>query len=71
MGAAKKIINIGMLGCGIVGTQVATLLHLNNEELSTRAGAELVLKKIAVRNINTLREGIHSSMTQTLISLSK
>lgn len=54
-----------MLGCGIVGTQVATLLHLNNEELSTRAGAELVLKKIAVRNINTLREGIHSDKLTT------
>lgn len=54
-----------MLGCGVVGSQVATLLHLNNEELSTRAGAQLNLKKISVRRIETVREGITSTLLTT------
>jgi homoserine dehydrogenase len=65
MSSPLKNINIGMLGCGVVGSQVATLLHLNNEELSTRAGAQLNLKKISVRRIETVREGITSTLLTT------
>ena len=54
-----------MLGCGVVGSQVAALLEKNNAELSTRAGAKLILKKIAVRDIKAAREGINQSLFTT------
>ena len=63
--SAHKNIYIGMLGCGVVGSQVAALLEKNNAELSTRAGAKLILKKIAVRDIKAAREGINQSLFTT------
>jgi homoserine dehydrogenase len=62
---AQKNINIGMLGCGVVGSQVAALLEKNNAELSTRAGAHLVLKKIAVRDIKAARDGVNPALFTT------
>ena len=55
-------IRIGILGCGVVGSQVANQLLRHQKELSTRSGAELVLTKIAVRNTSLVREGIDSSL---------
>jgi homoserine dehydrogenase len=63
--SAQKNINIGMLGCGVVGSQVAALLEKNNAELSTRAGAHLVLKKIAVRDVKAARDGINPVLFTT------
>jgi homoserine dehydrogenase len=63
--SAHKDIYIGMLGCGVVGSQVAALLEKNNAELSTRAGAKLILKKIAVRDIKAARAGISPSLFTT------
>ena len=59
-----KTISIGMLGCGVVGSQVARLLQSDEQELSERSGALLVLKKIGVRS-NAAREGINPSMLTT------
>ena len=42
-----KKINIGLLGCGTVGTGVAKLLIENKALLSSRVGAHLNLKWIA------------------------
>jgi homoserine dehydrogenase len=53
-----------MLGCGVVGSQVARLLQSDEQELSERSGALLVLKKIGVRS-NAAREGINPSMITT------
>ena len=64
MGAQKNI-HIGMLGCGVVGSQVAALLEKNNAELSTRAGATLVLKKIAVRDAKAARDGVNPALFTT------
>ena len=63
--SAHKNIQIGMLGCGVVGGQVSALLEKNNAELSTRAGATLVLKKIAVRDGKAAREGINPALLTT------
>ena len=41
MSSELKTISIGMLGCGVVGSQVARLLQSDQEELSKRSGAEL------------------------------
>ena len=64
MSAELKTISIGMLGCGVVGSQVARLLQSDEQELSERSGALLVLKKIGVRS-NAPREGIDPSMLTT------
>jgi len=64
MSSELKTISIGMLGCGVVGSQVARLLQSDQEELSKRSGAELVLKKIGVRTAGD-REGIPAALLTT------
>ena len=64
MSRELKTISIGMLGCGVVGSQVAHLLQSDQEELSKRSGAELVLKKIGVRTAGA-REGIPAALLTT------
>ncbi len=54
-----------MLGCGNVGSQVARLLKDDQRELSTRSGAQLVLKKIAVRDTSAKRENVDASLLTT------
>ena len=49
-----KVINVGLLGCGTVGTGVAKLLIENQGLLQARVGTELRLKTIA--EIDTDRE---------------
>ena len=51
-----------MLGCGVVGSQIARLLVENKSDLTSRAGANLELVKVAVKNIKTKREGIPSNL---------
>ena len=51
-----------MLGCGVVGSQIARLLVENKSDLTSRAGANLELVKVAVKNIKTKREGISSNL---------
>lgn len=51
MSSAGKPVRIGMLGCGVVGSEVARLLLADTEELSTRAGVNIELARIAVRTI--------------------
>ena len=53
-----KTLKVGMLGCGVVGSQIARLLVENKSDLTSRAGANLELVKVAVKNIKTKREGI-------------
>jgi len=57
-----KSLKVGMLGCGVVGLQIAKLLISNRSDLSSRAGADLELVKIAVRDLKIKREGVPSSL---------
>ena len=57
-----KTLKVGMLGCGVVGSQIARLLVENKSDLTSRAGANLELVKVAVKNINSKREGISSNL---------
>jgi len=50
-----------MLGCGVVGSEVARLILADTVELSTRAGAKIELAKIAVREIKP-RPGIPNEL---------
>lgn len=54
-----------MLGCGVVGAQVARLLTQDADELSTRSLAKLVLARVAVRDISASREGLDPSLFTT------
>lgn len=47
---SSQQVGVGLLGCGVVGSEVARLLLADAAELSTRSGARLELKKIAVRS---------------------
>jgi hypothetical protein len=40
-----------MLGCGVVGSEVARLIVANQSDLTARSGAKLELVKIGVRNL--------------------
>ena len=64
MNSGAKTITIGMLGCGVVGTQVARLLQDDEQELSERSGALLKLSKVGVRTAGE-REGIEASLITT------
>ncbi|MEY3149334.1 MAG: hypothetical protein RL029_608 [Actinomycetota bacterium] len=56
MSAAVTTLNVGMLGCGVVGSNVARLLHEDSGDFAARSGATLKLSKVAVKNINAKRE---------------
>lgn len=50
-------LRVALLGCGVVGTQVARLLLRDADELEHRIGARLELAGIAVRRADRARDG--------------
>ena len=48
-------INVGLLGCGTVGTGVAKILIANRDLISSRVGAALNLRRIADIDLETDR----------------
>ena len=48
---SQKTLRVGMLGCGVVGGEVARLITANQKDLTARSGARLDLVKIGVRNL--------------------
>jgi homoserine dehydrogenase len=48
-------IKVGVLGLGVVGSGTVRILQENAEEIAQRAGARLVIKKIAVRDVTKTR----------------
>lgn len=48
---SQKTLRVGMLGCGVVGSEVARLIGANQKDLTARSGAKLDLVKIGVRNL--------------------
>jgi homoserine dehydrogenase len=68
-----QTINIGLLGCGTVGTGVAKLLIENKDLLTSRVGADLNLKWVADLDLETERgirlpEGAFISDAQRVVS---
>lgn len=47
-----KMINIGIIGAGVVGKSVINLLSENSKLISSRAGANILIKRIVVRNLS-------------------
>ncbi len=52
---AAKPLNVGLIGLGTVGSQVAERLLTVQPQLSRRAGVELCLKRVLVRDLNKRR----------------
>ncbi len=51
-----------MLGCGVVGSNVARLLQEDSGDFAARSGANLKLVKVAVKNLSTKRDFVSSSI---------
>ncbi|ROS78482.1 homoserine dehydrogenase [Cellulomonas sp. PhB143] len=51
-----RALRVALLGCGVVGTQVARLLATHGDALAARAGAPLDLVGIAVRDVAAPRD---------------
>jgi homoserine dehydrogenase len=62
MSNTNKTLNIGMLGCGVVGSSVARLLQEDSGDFAARSGANLKLVKVAVKNLSTKRNFVSSSI---------
>lgn len=50
-------LKVALLGCGVVGTQVARMLTSQSDDLAARVGAPLELTGIAVRDVDAPRDG--------------
>jgi homoserine dehydrogenase len=60
-----KTLKVALLGCGVVGTQVARLLREEATELAVRSGAQLEIAGIAVRRLSHPRPGIDRDLLTT------
>src|SRR6202789_3274762 len=60
-----KTLKVALLGCGVVGTQVARLLRTEAAELAVRSGAQLEIAGIAVRRLSHPRPGIDRDLLTT------
>jgi homoserine dehydrogenase len=60
-----KVLRVALLGCGVVGTQVARLLAEQADDLAVRTGARLELAGIAVRRIAHARPGVDPALLTT------
>ena len=58
MVAPKEALRVGLLGCGVVGSQVAHLLVEQAGDLAARVGAPLELVGVAVRDTTKPRDGV-------------
>ncbi|HEX2027735.1 MAG TPA: homoserine dehydrogenase [Nitriliruptorales bacterium] len=45
-----RVIRIGLLGCGVVGSGVVRILHAQADDIAARTGAKLEVARIAVRD---------------------
>lgn len=69
--AEERVIKIGMLGLGTVGTGVYKVLKSQQEEMLPKLGARVELKKILVRNVEkaAAKLMIRRSLPRTLRTL--
>lgn len=58
-------VRVALLGCGVVGSQVARLLSEHGPELAQRVGAPVELAGIAVRRVEVERPGVARELLTT------
>ena len=51
---SERLIRIGMLGCGTVGSAVARTLHEHADAIARRAGIRLQIARVAVRDLEQM-----------------
>jgi homoserine dehydrogenase len=61
----SRTLKVGMLGCGVVGSNVARLLHEDSGDFAARSGATLTLAKVAVKNAATKRDHVNPANITT------
>lgn len=61
-------IKVALLGCGVVGSQVARLLQERADDLAARVGAPLEVVGIAVRNTAPVREHVHGTPLEAVLT---
>ena len=61
-------LRIALLGCGVVGTEVATFLSTQGAEPASRVGAPLEIVGIAVRDASRPREGVTGTGLEALLT---
>src|SRR5437867_1915507 len=49
--SVSEVVHVGLLGCGNVGAAVVRMLADHSEEIARRAGAAVVVRRVAVRDI--------------------
>lgn len=62
MSSAQQSFNVAMLGCGVVGSEVARLLLADDGDFAARSGARLDLIRIAVRDSKASRGQIPATI---------
>lgn len=54
----EKVIRVGLLGSGTVGSGVVEVLEMNREQITERVGAPIQLKTVLVRDLNKKRPNL-------------
>ncbi|MER6312647.1 homoserine dehydrogenase [Streptomyces sp. NPDC001581] len=58
-------LKVALLGCGVVGSEVARIMTTHADDLTQRIGAPVELAGVAVRRPSKVREGIDPSLITT------
>jgi homoserine dehydrogenase len=58
----RQPLKVALLGCGVVGSEVARLLTAHGDDLAARVGRPLELAGIAVRRPGRVREGLDPAL---------
>ncbi|MEU2617577.1 homoserine dehydrogenase [Streptomyces sp. NPDC007157] len=58
-------LKVALLGCGVVGSEVARIMTTHADDLAQRIGAPIELAGVAVRRPSKVREGIDPSLVTT------
>ena len=60
-----RTLKVALLGCGVVGTEVARIMTTHAADLAARIGAPVELAGVAVRRANRPRPGIPDELVTT------
>lgn len=58
-------LKVALLGCGVVGSEVARIMTTHADDLTARIGAPVELAGVAVRRPDKVREGIAPELVTT------
>ncbi|MGX9884180.1 homoserine dehydrogenase [Streptomyces sp. NPDC002276] len=58
-------LKVALLGCGVVGSEVARIMTTHADDLAARIGAPIELAGVAVRRPSKVREGIDPALVTT------